>query len=187
MRIACLGWGSLVWDPRELSIVLGTGSWHGDGPSLPIEFARQSSRDRLTLVTLPEGTLVPTLWAEMCVDDIDDARSRLKLREGTFTELIGVWPYNGKYLHSEIIGRWATAKGIDAVIWTALGPKFNAENNRIATLAEAIGYLRSLVDRGLSAFAEEYVRKAPAQISTPFRSAFETEFGWTPIPWVAPY
>ena len=182
MRIACLGWGSLIWDQRELPIVLGAESWHGDGPSLPIEFARQSSRDRLTLVTVPEGTFVPTLWAEMYADDIDDARRRLKLREGTVIERIGVWPYNGKYLHSKIIGRWATAKGISAVIWTALGPKFDGEDNKIATLAEAIAYLRSLVDRGMSASAEEYVRKAPAQISTPFRSAFETEFGWTPIP-----
>ena len=182
MRIACLGWGSLIWDPRELSIVLGAGSWHGDGPALPIEFARQSSHDRLTLVTLPEGTLVPTLWAEIYADDTDDARSRLALRESTVIERIGVWPCNKEYLHSEIIGRWATAKGLDAVIWTALGPKFDSKDDKIATLAQAIVYLRSLVDRGISASAEEYVRKAPVQISTPFRSAFETEFGWTPIP-----
>ena len=167
MRIACLGWGSLIWDPRELSVVLSAGSWHGDGPALPIEFARQSSHDRLTLVTLPEGTSVPTLWAEIYADDIDDARSKLALREGTLIERIGVWPFKTECPHSEIIGCWATANGIDAVMWTALGPKFDSKDDKIATLAQAIAYLRSLVNRGISGSAEEYVRKAPPQISTP--------------------
>lgn len=70
---------------------------------------------------------------------------------------------------------------LDAVIWTALGPEFDNKNDKIATLAQAIAYLRSLVDRGIPASAEEYVLKAPPQISTPFRSAFEAGFGWTPI------
>jgi hypothetical protein len=45
MRIACVGWGSLVWDPRDLPV---KGAWRPDGPRLPIEFARQSDNGRLT-------------------------------------------------------------------------------------------------------------------------------------------
>lgn len=39
-QIAIIGWGSLVWDPRDLPI---ESPWHDDGPELPIEFARISS------------------------------------------------------------------------------------------------------------------------------------------------
>jgi hypothetical protein len=34
--IVCIGWGSLVYEPRELAC----GRWHDDGSSLPVEFVR---------------------------------------------------------------------------------------------------------------------------------------------------
>jgi hypothetical protein len=48
MKIAVLGWGSLIWQPRELRISLPI--WKTDGPELPVEFARVSMDGRLTLV-----------------------------------------------------------------------------------------------------------------------------------------
>jgi hypothetical protein len=79
MLIACLGWGSLVWDPRELPI---HGRWFEDGPLLPIEFARQSQDGRLTLVLVPGyEAKVRSLWTLFSVGTVDDAREALRRRE----------------------------------------------------------------------------------------------------------
>jgi hypothetical protein len=41
MKIAIVGWGSLIWDPRDLHLATAI---------LPIEFSRISDNGRLTLV-----------------------------------------------------------------------------------------------------------------------------------------
>jgi hypothetical protein len=77
--IACLGWGSLVWDPRELPV---QGKWFEDGPLLPIEFARQSEDGRLTLVLVPEyESRVRSLWALFSVGTVAEEQEALRQRE----------------------------------------------------------------------------------------------------------
>src|ERR1043165_4665768 len=83
--IACLGWGSLVWDPRDLPC---RGGWQNDGPLLPVEFARASggakksdAADKITLVICPDAPRVRTYWTLLDVADMKTARERLAVRE----------------------------------------------------------------------------------------------------------
>jgi hypothetical protein len=88
VRIAVLGWGSLMRDPRGLAI---QGDFQPDGPLLPIEFARISQDGRLTLVTMPGVRNIRTLWAMMECVDLDVAIRNLSDREGCAEDKIGVW------------------------------------------------------------------------------------------------
>ena len=77
-RIACIGWGSLVRDQRDLPVV---GDWRNDGPMLPVEFARESGGRRLTLVICDGVQPVQTYWCLLNVSDLSNAVSKLAKRE----------------------------------------------------------------------------------------------------------
>jgi hypothetical protein len=85
-RIAVVGWGSLIWDPRQLPLV---SPWHPDGPELPVEFARVSRDGRLTLSLCEGAADVRTLWAVMSCGTLDEARQHLAGRERTHPGQIG--------------------------------------------------------------------------------------------------
>jgi hypothetical protein len=76
--IACIGWGSLIWDKRDLDV---DGEWRTDGPLLPVEFARQSNDGRITLVVVQGVQPVPTLWSAFNTRDLAKARESLRQRE----------------------------------------------------------------------------------------------------------
>lgn len=180
-RIACLAWGSLTWDPRELKHVLA-GDWSLDGPLLPVEFARasDSGEGRLTLVLVEGVREVAVLWARMQVPDVATAKEVLRVREGCRDVGVGSWPGDDSRLGYMSIQEWAQRQELDHVVWTALGPLFNGRRGQAPSSPEAaIHYLRSRPTDVL-AQAEEYVRKAPRQVATAFRAAFERELGWTP-------
>jgi len=83
-KIVCLGWGSLIWDPGDLRIdnlERPETAWSTDGPFLPVEFARQSGGNRITLVLVPGRRTVPVLWTQMFVDDLETAKRNLAQRE----------------------------------------------------------------------------------------------------------
>ena len=183
MKIACLGWGSLIWDPRDLPVL---SPWFNDGPLLPIEFARQSQDDRITLVITPGFPYVRTLWALMNVENIDDARLRLAEREKipsrNISKSIGYWSKtdNPSIEFVEDIGKWAVRMDLDAVVWTSLPPKFHGDPNVVPTVDDVIAFLKNLTPETKGA-AEKYVRRAPAQVNTKYRRRIERELGWTPI------
>jgi hypothetical protein len=178
MKIACLGWGSLVWNPGVLRCI---DDWRDDGPELPLEFARTSQDGRLTLVLVAGAQAVSTLWTELDYTKPLHAQEALAGREGCSLSAIGLWP--GKAPEHgpgvvDAIAKWAAARGIDAVVWTALRPKFNnVDGQAPESAAAAVAYLRQL-DGKSQARAREYIERAPAQVRTPFRHAFEQKLGW---------
>ena len=182
--IACLGWGSLIWDPRGLPV---RGTWFEDGPFLPIEFARCSNDGRLTLVIVEGGSQVRSLWAPMSIDTVEAARDELTRREGVpkgnRAEHIGLWTTgDAAQSNPPSTARWARGLGIHAVVWTALPPCYRGKNgreDRAPSEEEAVAYLREL-DHERRRDAERYIRLAPRQVDTPYRRRFELEFRWTP-------
>lgn len=174
--IACLGWGSLIWDSRELPIQR---NWFDDGPLIHVEFARKSQDGRITLVLAPTESPVRSLWAVMDATDIATAREALKKREGCNSNAIGSWTI-GEPSPTLVLGlpEWAQARSIDAVVWTTLPPKF-ANRNAVPTEKDVINYLSQLTG-AVRDTAERYVRYAPRQIDTAYRRRIEAVLHWTP-------
>jgi hypothetical protein len=175
MTIACLGWGSLIWDPRSLPI---RPPWKPDGPMLPIEFARHSSSERVTLVLEPRAQPVQTLWVPLSVASLADAREALRQREGTVPKFIASWSpadLPGDET-TRAIGHWATKRDLVGVVWTALPPKWNGKQGLVPTIDQLLQFLKAL---GPESAAEQYVRKTPAQVQTAYRARLESDLGWT--------
>jgi len=180
MRIAILGWGSLIWKPKELAVKL---PFEAGGPTLPIEFIRISKDGRLTLVIDEQyGTPCPALYAVSTLEDLAEARENLRIREGMIhvngvgfidlrTDEVSA---RAKERHPQAIGEiasWGRQKDFDAVIWTALAPNFAEVTTRAHSTDEALAYLDGLPSEKF-ALAAEYIRMAPLQVQTPFRAAF---------------
>ncbi len=183
--IACIGWGSLVWRPESLPLRCG---WCEGGPALPIEFARQSENRRITLVICPGRSRVPTRWSILDVTDIQSAIHALALREWDralrnprwIEENIGSWEHAtgaGHGMEVDAIAAWASARGFAGAVWTSLPCKFNDVNGAMPSEDEVIESLRALEGKERD-LAEEYVRKAPSEVVTPYRRRIARELGW---------
>ncbi|MEN6541029.1 hypothetical protein [Parvibaculum sp.] len=174
--IACLGWGSLIWDPQDLPIQR---HWFEDGPFAKVEFARQSQNDRITLVIEETAAQVRTLWAVMIGTDVEYAKKALRQREGCKSEHIGSWaPGTPSPATIPNLAEWAAAHEIDHVIWTALPPKFDGTDGKTPSIEEVLSHLRKL-EGPKRDNAEKYIRLAPRQVDTAYRRKIEAELGWT--------
>jgi hypothetical protein len=181
VKIAILGWGSLVWDPQELAY---DGIWRTGGPNLPIEFSRISSDGRLTLVIdRNNGQIMPTQYTTSTMTTLAEAVENLRLRESTSIKYIGyIDLQNGTSRLSQTelavqIKPWAQEYGFSAVVWTALPPRFRIGEKEVTySVNGAIGYLQSLPDH-IAERASEYISKAPPEVNTPLRRRL-LEIGW---------
>ena len=189
MKIVILGWGSLIWQPKELEFDKVFG-WQNDGPTLPIEFARISKDGRLTLVITKNGTIVPVLYALSNYSNLKQAVLNLAVREGCGRKQIGSYDKSKDTFSKEVffeknILDWIKNTNIDAVIWTNLGENWEVKNDNgevIDTIVphERVDYLKNLKNHK-RALAEEYIRRTPTQIDTHYRSLIEKELDWKPI------
>lgn len=173
--IACLGWGSLVWDPRELPIQR---KWFNDGPFLSVEFLRQSDDNRITLVLDPSAVPVRSLWAVMDALDLPASMEALRKRERCKAADVASWSRDAASPPNIVeLPQWAAAHGIDAAIWTALPPKFGGQK-RSPSIDEVLTHLRGMTGAPKDN-AERYIRRAPRQIDTAYRRRIEVDLGWS--------
>lgn len=185
MKIACLGWGSLIWNPGELKIQR---KWFQDGPILPVEFTRVSRDGRMTLVIDKNKDTRPVrvLWSLMNANDLEEAKESLGDREDTSGNKIlsvtvdeNVGTDNLKLK----VQNWLKFKDIEAVIWTGLSWRSEKNkkcfNGKRPNKKQVVDYLSSLEGEERNR-AEYYIRKAPKQIDTYYRREIEARFGWAP-------
>lgn len=184
MKIAILGWGSLIWQPKELKFETNIG-WIENGPILPIEFARISKDGRLTLVITANGTDVKTLYSVSSFDSLELVVLNLAVREGSGRKSIGYYDKTKDEISpkgfpfEKNIKNWIQTTDFDGVIWTNLPEKLNLGN---VTKTEKdpdgrINYLQNLKGNQ-SALAEEYIRNTPKQINTKYRKLISETLGW---------
>ncbi|MCB4823810.1 hypothetical protein [Roseicella aerolata] len=175
MRIAVLGWGSLIWNPGTLKT---SEAFTPTGPRLPVEFCRISNDGRLTLVLTEDfGTRSVTYSAVSAFGDLASAVADLRMREVTTRANIGIVDLRGdggnaaKQRHASFvdqISEWAVEHHYGAVIWTALESNFAERSARgeAFSTAAAVRYLEEL-NADQRADALRYIRNAPSEVQTP--------------------
>lgn len=165
-------------------MILASG-WQAGGPMLPLEFARDSDdSEELAIVIADGAALMPTYWALMETGNLEEAREQLRQREKVSVEhpeWIGSVPAMEGQQTDPRMASWLSHQPFDAVIWTALPPKFNGIEGRAPSAEEALTFL-SLLTGPTRDKAEEYIRRIPADIMTPYRKRFEEALSWTALP-----
>lgn len=186
MKIVILGWGSLIWNPREL---LHQEPWMKDGPELPLEFSRISKDCRLTLVIdALNGRICKSLYALSPRTSIADVVNDLMMQEGTSVKRIGYYDHRTKESSIEkfqeqidirvILSSWCKLHAFDGVVWTALLSNFTHELDKEFSVERAMTFLKNL-PKTARKNALEYIQKAPKQIDTPLRKRVNRE--WTEV------
>lgn len=182
MRISILGWGSLIWEPRELKFDEEIG-WCKEGPILPLEFARISNDGRLTLVITEDGTLVNTLYSISTSESSDGTIESLRKREGTSNKRIGWYDrvndafFEEDFKYKKNIRNWINETDIDFVVWTNLYDNWTTKSGELIESALRIKYLEGLTGESKDR-AKEYIQKAPEQIKTKYRALITEHLGW---------
>jgi hypothetical protein len=182
MKIAILGWGSLLWDfDDHQNFCKQHDDWKFDGPELPLEFSRisESRKNALTLVIDENnGALCQVAYAMSKRKNPDDAICDLRSREGTILKRIGYHfldgSRNGEPNVPDSIKTWGRGKELEVVIWTGLSTNFPCDKKPEFSIDAALAHLKGLSPEGKTK-AAEYIWRAPDFIKTKLRDAVQLE------------
>lgn len=190
MQIAIVGWGSLLWENTSLVpnkaadnfLDIHKTGWNKDGPILPLEFCRISSKSgRVTLViSHMHGVMCTTYWALSSSNNFEQASDNLIRREGNDKarkpgDKIH-WIKKDNTHHCDdplalaIIKEWFLRKTeLDAVIWTGLNCNWSQIRNTDFSLQDLEKYLHSKILAGDQKDIFTYFNETYDQIQTPAR------------------
>lgn len=184
MKIAILGWGSLLWDEHP-EFDEQHEEWQFDGPSLEIEFSRVSKKRNgaLTLVLdAKNGKACQVAYSLSKRKSPDDAICDVRSREGTTLKNVGFYFADNSRRQAreepvlKTIQDWALEKKIDVVIWTDLESNFQKESKcRMPfSIKTALCHIQALDDKG-KVMAAEYVWRSPTFVNTPLREVLQAQ------------
>jgi len=190
-KIAILGWGSLIWEPKD-EFKKYIGPWEKGGPILPIEFSRISKtrNGALTLVIDPDnGSNIQTRYTLSKRVNPEDAACDLRTREGTVIRHIGLVDFKTNFIRGhwsfivDKIKLWANDNKLRAVVWTDLPPNYTEITNNLFEPSDAVEYLKNLNEEGKES-AKEYLTNAPPEVQTTLRGLIEKDpwFGDNKLP-----
>lgn len=180
MKIGIIAWGSLITSKGDLSTKHD--NWFSDGPMLPIEFARISKDNRITLVIFPPFEDVVTYYNISTFNELELAKDNLAKREGTTLSNIGFINFKtGEIISKKIpielkktFSIWNFNKDFDALIWTDLDENFKLKMKRPFSLEASIEHLKSLSPEEFEK-AKNYILSSPENTQTRHRKAL-TDF-----------
>jgi hypothetical protein len=177
MRIAILGWGSLLWEGGP-EFDRWHDEWQLDGPTLRLEFSRISS-SRLGALTLVidgnNGAANTVAWCASKRKHVEDAVADLRCREGcsirdiAYVDLAAEGPQPESVAD---VASWGRQRRLDFVLWTALRSNFEIKTGGPFTVPAALAYVRELKAEG-KAKAADYIWRAPDFVQTPLRAALQ--------------
>jgi hypothetical protein len=184
MKVAIIGWGSLIWDKGSGANQLKTSSeFIADGPIFNIEFCRISKDGRVTLVIDSAcGVPTSTYWTISEHRELGDAIENLRLREGTSNNYIHYVDSKGNHNfhdNDSLVSakNWLlTHVDLDAMIWTGLVSNWSAKTGASFTLESLRSYLTSNIGTACWPDIRRYFVNAPSSVQTPARAVFEGEF-----------
>lgn len=181
--VAIIGWGSLIWDPENLTPHI-RGDWHmAGGPALPLEFSRISPKRKMGLALCIDegcGALCATHAIRSVRNDVDAARADLAARERAPLDLIGmVCARSGRVagVGGAHVAAWVDAAGAHGAVWTALPPNFTDHAADPFDLPSAERWLLGLTGASRDE-AVRYIRNAPLATDTPLRRALAGRGWW---------
>ena len=186
MKIAVIGYGSLIWDLDDLEPKVN-GDWQrGIGPQMPVEFARVSPKRKQALVLVihqdvPNPSATSYIMSnktslELAVED-------LAARERTDLDHIGYATRRGEMFSrnsgvAETAAEWVEQTGFDAAVWTDLDGNFDDHTGEDFSHEAGLAYLRTLTGHSLFE-AWQYITYAPSETDTPFRRFLGTDSWWS--------